>query len=115
MPCELTGQNRDLKRAGNGMEIHLCGRGQDPELTKGMINQPLHVLGIVLAGDNRESAFGPDQPGTHADLTGPWGNGSRHFGERTGVGYSMCPSFFFLVSRYLALCGLGSARIGTCS
>ena len=29
--------------------------------------------------------------------------------------HSKCPSFVFFVSRYFSLCGLASARIGTCS
>src|SRR4029453_5968193 len=28
--------------------------------------------------------------------------------------HSKCPSFVFFVSRYFSLCGLASARIGTC-
>ena len=69
-----------------------------------MIDQSLDVTRIELTRDDREGAFAPP---TNARGGGVEQSMIRH--------QSKWPIFTFLVSRYFALCGFASLRIGTCS
>jgi len=92
-----------------------------------MIDQSLHVTHVKLTCHDEERAFSVNDAGKRragfrhsildlesvfAALTGG-SHGSQC--QSRGCDHSMCPIFTFFVSRYLALCGLASLRIGTCS
>src|SRR5207247_10664956 len=86
-----------------------------------MINESLHVLRIKLAGHDLERSFAlinlraARRAGRHSFLGLRFGLAAIRNRQSAVRNHSKCPSFVFLVSRYFALCGLASLRLGTCS
>src|SRR4029077_17553438 len=75
-----------------------------------MINQALYVWRVKPARDDLECAF------ALLNSRAPRRVGRHSFNPQSSIcNHSRCPSFVFFVSRYFALCGLASLRMGTCS
>src|SRR5215471_11730944 len=79
-----------------------------------MINQALDVRRVKLTGYDLECAFALIHSRA-ARRVGRHSFSELQFDLAAIRNHNRCPSFVFFVSRYLALCGLASLRIGTCS
>ena len=92
------------------MERNRRVRRKRAQLFGHVIDEPIHVLRIKPARNDVERAFAlrlADE--TAIDFVIRSSDCIRQ------SAHSKCPSFVFFVSRYFSLCGLASARIGTCS
>src|SRR5262249_54271879 len=89
-------------------------RRERPQFFHGVIDQALHVLRIKLAFYDTEGT-----PGFRCSLKSRRGPSQSLSDLRCSCvairNHSRFPSFVLLFSRYLALCGLASVLIGTCS
>ena len=93
------------------MERNRSVRRKCPQLFGRVIDKPIHVLRVKPARNYVERAFGFVSWRTRG---GDFVIGCSDLQSRIR-NHSKCPSFVFFVSRYFSLCGLASARIGTCS
>ena len=93
------------------MERNRRVRRKCPQLFGRVIDKPIHVLCIKPARNDVERAF------SFVSWRTRWCDFDIGCSDlRSAIrNHSKCPSFVFFVSRYFSLCGLASARIGTCS
>src|SRR4029077_11107984 len=107
---QLPNHHRNFERSRDAVNRD-CSTGHKlVQLFSSVINQALYVWRLKPARDDLECAF------ALLNSRAPRRVGRHSFNPQSSIrNHSRCPSFVFFVSRYFALCGLASLRMGTCS